>query len=117
MSRTKKTLVVLSALFSLEFLALGFFTNGILSGTARHIPSLLKAAAHTHDSTVKFDATVATEGGFVFEKDGEPASPRGSLVAARDTAKCSFRSIVPLCFRISLTPKVSRHIFKSVLNI
>jgi hypothetical protein len=117
MSPTKKTLFVLSALFSLEFLALGFFTNGIPSWTARPTPSLLKAVAHTHDNSVEFDSTVTTDGGFVFEKDGEPTPAAGSLVTTKDTEKFSFRSVVPLCFRISLTPKVSRHIFKSVLNI
>jgi hypothetical protein len=116
MSRSKNTLFVLSALVSLEFLALGFFTNGIRSWTARHIPSVLKAVSHTHDSAVKFNSPVTTDG-VDFEKYAESTSPADSLVTAKETATFSLRGIVSRGFRILLTPKVSRHLFKSVLNI
>jgi hypothetical protein len=117
MSHSKKTSLVLCGLFSLGFLTLGLFTNGILSRAARHVPSLFKAVSHTNGSAVQFNSPVTTGGRVIFEKYGEPTPPTGSFATAKQMAESSFRSIVPLFFRVILTPKVSRHIFKSVLNI
>ena len=119
MSRAKKTLFVLSALFSLEFLSLGFFTNGIFSWTARHVPPLLNAASHTNARAVKLDSPVRTDGRFVFEKYGELTPRSAGFLTAKENAEFRLRSVmvVPLRFRIILAPKVSRYIAKSVLNI
>lgn len=119
MLRAKKTLFVLSALFSLEFLSLGFFTNGIFSWTARHVPPLLKAASHTHDSAVKVNSPAKTDSRLVFERYAEPTPDAGGFVTAKQSAGAYLRSVivVPLFVRIILAPKVSRYISKSVLNI
>ena len=119
MSRAKKTLFVLSALFSLEFLSLGFFTNGIFSWTVRHVPPLLKAAPYTHDSAVKLDSPAKSDSRFVLERYAELTPDSAGFLTANENAEFSLRNlrVVPLRFRIILAPKVSRYISKSVLNI
>jgi hypothetical protein len=119
MSRAKKTLFVLSALFSLEFLSLGFFTNGIFSWTARHVPPMLKAARHSPDSAVKLDSPAKTDSRFVLERYAEQTPRSAGCLTANENTEFSPRNlrVVPLRFRIILAPKVSRYISKSVLNI
>ena len=117
MSRVKKTALALSVLFSLEFLSLGLFTNGTFSWTRQYIPPLLKEALHTDAGVVKLDSPAQTDGGFVFERYGEVTPRTGEFLAAKETAEVFLRSfiVIPLSLRIILAPKVSRHIFKSVL--
>jgi hypothetical protein len=119
MSRVKKKPLALSVLFSLEFLSLGLFTNGTFSWTNQYVPPLLKAASHTDASAVKLDSPAKTDGRFVFESSGEPTSPSGVFLTAKENIGISLRSFVvsPLFFRNILAPKVSRYISKSVLNI
>ena len=119
MSRAKKTLFVLSALFSLEFLSPGFFTNGSFSWTARHVPPLLNAAAHISARAVKLDSLVKIDCAFVLERYGEPTPQPEGFITARGNAEASRRSaiVAPLFVKIILAPKVSRYISKSVLNI
>jgi hypothetical protein len=119
MSRVKKKLSVLSVLFSLEFLSLGFFTNGTFSWSTHYVPPLLKAASHTHARAVKLDSPAKTDGRFVLERYSEPTPCSGGFLTAKENAKVSLGSfvVVPLFSRTILAPKVSRYIFKSVLNI
>jgi hypothetical protein len=119
MSRVKQQLSALSVLFSLEFLSLGFFANGTFSWSTQHVPPLLKAASHAHARAVKLDSPAKPDGRFVFESSGEPTSPSGVFLTAKENVGISLRSFVvsPLFFRIILAPKVSRYISKSVLNL
>ena len=118
MSRVKKKLSVLSVLFSLEFLSLGFFTNGTFPWST-HVPPLVKAASHTHARAVKLDSPAKTDGRFALERYSEHTPRSGVFLTTKENAGVSFRRsmVVPLFFRIILAPKVSRYIFKSVLNI
>ena len=119
MSPVKKKLSVLSVLFSLEFLSLGFFTNGTFSWSTHYVPPLLKTASHTHARAVKLDSPAKTDGRFVLERYSEPTPRSGVFLTARENAKVSLQSFVvgPFFFRMILAPKVSRYISKSVLNI
>jgi len=118
-SRVKKKLSALSVLFSLEFLSLGFLTNGTFSWSTQHVPPLLKAASHAHARAVKLDSPAETDGGFVLESDGESKARSATFLTTNDPAQVFLRSfvVVRLFSRIILAPKVSRYIFKSVLNI
>jgi len=119
MSRAKKTLFVLSALFSLEFLSLGFFTNGIFAWTVRHVPPMLRAAPHSPDSAVKLNSPAKTDSCLVLERYAELTPHSAGFLTANENAGFSLRNlrVVPLRFRIILAPKVSRYISNSVLNI
>jgi hypothetical protein len=118
MSRVKKKLSALSVLLSFEFLSLGVFINGTFSWRNQHPPPSLKAASHMDDKAVKLDSPAKTEGRFV-ERYGELTPRSGEFSTAKKNAGVSHRSfiVVPVFFRINLAPKVSRYIFKSVLNI
>jgi hypothetical protein len=115
MSRVKKKLSALSVLFSLEFLSLGFLTNGTFSWSTQHVPPLLKAASHNHARAVKLDSPAKTDGRFVLERYGEPMPRSRVFLTAKENAR-SF-VVVRLFSRIILAPKVSRYVSKSVLNI
>jgi hypothetical protein len=117
MSRVKKKLSALAVLVSLEFLFLGVFTNGTFSWANQYLPPLLKGALHTDASAAKLDSPAKTDGRFVFESSGEPTSPSGVFLTAKENVGISLRSFVvsPLFFRIILAPKVSRYLSKSVL--
>jgi hypothetical protein len=119
MSRVKKILLASLAFFSLESLSPGFFNDGAFSWTTQHVPPLLKAASRANASAVKLDSPAKTNGRFVLERDGELTPHSGGFLAAIEKAGVSLRNfiVVPLFFRITLAPKVSRYIFKSVLNI
>lgn len=119
MSRVKKKVAGLAVLVGLEFLFLGLFTNGTFSWTNQYVPPLLKAAAHTDARAVRLDSPVKTDGRFVLERYTEPTPRSGSFLTAKENTEVPLRSfvIVRLFFRIILAPKVSRYIFKSVLNI
>jgi len=118
MSRVKKTALALSVLFSLEFLFLGLSTNGT-SWTNQYVPPLLKAAAHTDARAVRLDSPAKTDGRFVLERYSESTPRSGSFLTAKENTEVPLRSFViaRLFFRIILAPKVSRYIFKFVLNI
>jgi hypothetical protein len=117
MSRVKKKLVALSALFALEFLSLGFFTNGTFSWATHYVPRLLKATLYAHARAAKLDSPAKADGGFVLESSGEPTPSSGVFLTAKENVGISHRSFVvsPLFFKIILAPKVSRYISKSVL--
>jgi hypothetical protein len=119
MSRTQKTLFVLSVLFGLEFFSLGFFAKGISSRTARHVPPLLKTAPHSPESAVTLDSPAKTDSRFILEKYADLTPGSTGFLSANENARFSLKNsrIVPLRFRIILAPKVSRYISKSVLNI
>jgi hypothetical protein len=118
MSRVKKKLSVLSVLLSLEFLSLRVLINGTFSWSNERPPPPLKAASYMDGQAVKFDSPAKTEVRSV-EKYGELTPRSGDFLTAKKNAGVSHRSfiVVPLFFRINLAPKVSRYIFKSVLNI
>jgi len=119
MSCVKNILLASLALFSLESLSRGFFNDGAFSWTTQHRPPLLKLASHANASAVKLDSPAKTNGRFVLERDGELTPHSGGFLTAIENAGVSLQNfiVVPLFFRITLAPKVSRYIFKSVLNI
>jgi hypothetical protein len=117
MSRVKKKLVALSALFALEFLSLGFFTNGTFSWGTYYVPRRLKATLYAHARAAKLDSPAKADGGFALESSGEPTPSSEVFLTAKENVGISHRSFVvsPLFFQIILAPKVSRYISKSVL--
>jgi len=117
MSRAKKQLVALSALFALEFLSLGFFTKGTFSWDTHYVPRLPKAILYAHARAAKLDSPAKADDGFVLESSGEPTPSSGVFLTAKENIGISHRSFVvsPLFFQIILAPKVSRYISKSVL--
>jgi hypothetical protein len=119
MSRVKKQLSALSVLLGLEFLSLGFFANGTFSWSTQHALPLLKVASHTDAGAVTLDSPAKPDGRFVFESSGEPTSPSGVFLTAKENVRISLRSFVvsPVFFRNILAPKVSRYISKSVFNL
>jgi hypothetical protein len=119
MSRVKKILFLGSVLLSLEFLSLGFFINLTFAWSNQHVPPLLTAIPLVGASPVRLDAPAKTDGSFVLEKDGEITPRSGGFLTTIEPAQVFLRNfvVVPFSFRIILTPKVSRYIFKSVLNL
>ena len=117
MSHVKKTALALSVLFSLEFLFLGLFPNGTFCWTKQYVPPLLKAASHTDASAGKLASAAKTDGGFILESSGEPIPSSGVFLTAKENVGISHRRFVvcPLFFKITLAPKVSRYLSKSVL--
>ena len=117
MSRAKKQLVALSALFALEFLSLGFFTKGTFSRDTHYVPGLPKATLYAHARAAKLDSPAKADDGFVLESSGEPTPSSGVFLTAKENVGISHRSfaVSPLFFQIVLAPKVSRYISKSVL--
>ena len=119
MSRVKKTALALAVLFSLEFLSLGFFTNGTFSRGIHYVPPLLKAISHAHARAAKLDSLVKPDSRFVLKSSGEPIPLSGVFLTARENVGISNRSFVvsPLFFKSILAPKAPRYISKSVLNL
>jgi hypothetical protein len=119
MSRVKKTLFLGSVLLSLEFLSLGFFINQTLAWSNQYVRPLLTAIPPVNASPVRLDSPAKTDGSFVLEKNGEITPRSGGFAATIEPAQVFRRSlvVVPFSFRIILTPKVSRYISKSVLNL
>lgn len=119
MSRVKKILFVGAVLLSLEFLFLGFFINRSFAWSNQHVPPLLTAIPPVDASPVRLDAPANTDGSFVLEKDGEITPRSRGFLTTIEPTQVFLRSlvVVPFSFRIILTPKVSRYISKSVLNL
>src|SRR4030095_3196267 len=86
MSRVKKKLSVLSLLFSLEFLSLGFFTNGTFPWSTHYVPPLVKAASHTHARAVKLDSPAKTDGRFALERYSEHTPRSGVFLTTKENA-------------------------------
>jgi hypothetical protein len=114
MSRVKKTALCLSVFFSLGFLSLGLFTSRPLFWANQHIP-----AVHADAGVVQLASPAKTDGGVVLESYGEPTTRSAVFPIATENSGIFIRSLVvrPLFFRITLAPKVSRYISKSVLNL
>jgi len=119
MSRTKKILLVVSVLFSAEFLCLPFLTYGNFPSTVQRIPSVLPATSHSNADTVKLDAPAKADRRFVLEMSDQLTPRPGGFLSARANAQFPFRRsmAMPYRFRTTLALKVSRHIANSVLNI
>ena len=115
MSRVKKKLVALSALFALELVSVGFCTNGTFSWATHYVPR--KATSYAHGRAAKLDSPARADGAFVLESSGEPIPSSGVFLTTKENVGISYRSFVvsPLFFQITLAPKVSRYISKSVL--
>jgi hypothetical protein len=119
MLRVKKKLSIFSVLLSLEFLSLGLVTNGAFSWSPQHVPALLKAASHASARLVGLDCSAKTDDSFVFDGDDESKQRSEMFLTAIEPAQVFPRRIVvaPLFLKTILTPKVSRYISKSVLNL
>ena len=119
MPRVKKQLFTLSVLFSFGFMLLGFFAYGTFSWTTQHVSRSLKAAPRADASVVK-QHSPAESGSRVDLKTYDQPTPRSEkFLTAGENADVSLGSftIVPPHCRVTLAPKVSRYIAKSVLNI
>ena len=120
MSRAKKTLFVGSVLFGLEFLTLAVVFGRISAWSHQRLSALPKTAAPSVDAPpVGVNAPAHSDGSVVLATFGESTPDLGRLFAITERAPLFFQSrpAVPACFKLVLAPKVSRHIFKSVLNI
>ena len=115
MPRVKKQLFTLSVLFSFGFMFLGFFAYGTFSWTTQHVSRSLKAAPCADASVVK-QYSPAESGSRVDLKTYDQPTPRSEKFLTADVSLRSF-TIVPPHYRVTLAPKVSRYIAKSVLNI
>ena len=119
MSRVKNKLSAWSVLLSLEFLSLGFFTNGAFSWST-YFPPPVEAASHTHTRAVKVGSPAKTVNLFPLERYSEHTSLPVVFLTTKETAGVSLRrsrNFVRLFPKLILAPKVPRHIAKSVLNI
>lgn len=119
MSRVKKILFVGSVLLSLEFLSPGFFIYRTFAWSNQHVPPLLTAIPLGGASPIRLESPAKTDGSFVLEKDGEITPRSRGFLTTIEPAQVFLRNfvVVPFPFRIILTPKVSRYISKSVLNL
>ena len=113
-----KKLYMLSVVFGLAFLSVGF-TNWTFFWSTQHVPRQLKAASHTDASAAKLDWPVKTDDRLVLERYYEPTPRAADFLTAKENTGVSLRSfaVAPGFFRIISAPKVSRYISKSVLNI
>jgi hypothetical protein len=119
MRRLKKKLSILSVLLSLEFLSLGLVTNDTISWSPQHFTPLLQAAAHAPARLVGLDCSAKTDESLVFDGD-EESKPRSEMFSTTiEPAQVFLRRVIaaPLFSRTIFTPKVSRYISKSVLNL
>jgi hypothetical protein len=110
---------VLWVLFCLEFVSPGFFANGTISQSTRHVPPLLKIAPDAEAKAAKLSSPAETGRRFVPERYGEPTPRPGDFFTAQKRPRLSHQGfiVLPLFFRIILAPKVPRYISNSVLNI
>jgi hypothetical protein len=117
MSRVKKKIFALSVLLALEFMPLGFFTNGTFSWGTHYVPRRLNATWHAHANAAKLDSLAKPDGGFALDSSGEPIPSSAVFLTAKENIGISHRGffVSPLLFKIILAPKVSRYISKSVL--
>jgi hypothetical protein len=119
MRRVKKTLSLGSVFLGLEFLALAVFGSPSFAWTNQHFSALLSAIRSLHVPTVRLDSPVKNDGSNLFEKDVKTTPDSGLFLAATERAQAFLRIaiVAPACFKVILTPKVSRCISKSVLNL
>jgi hypothetical protein len=117
MSRVKKILVAASVLLGLEFLSLAVFLGTSLAGSNHYVPALMPAVRFIDAGPVRLDLPVKNAGSFAFECDGETTPDPGCFLPGTKPARVFFRShaAAPACFKVVLTPKISRCISKSVL--
>lgn len=117
MSRAMKKLSALSVLFSLEFLSLGFFSNGTFARSTQYVPPRL-VASETDVKTAKLKSLSQSDTS-LFKGYGELTPGSGSFLIAKENAKASLRRFVVFAgfSAVILAPKVSLYIFKSVLNL
>jgi hypothetical protein len=118
MSFVKTILLAALVLLSFESFSLSLFTKGVLSRTARPIPPLLNAAPHDDASAAKMDPA-RTAAHFDLQMYGELTPRSGGFLIAKETAGVLPRRVivVPHFSTMIFTPKLSRYISKSVLNI
>ncbi len=119
MARVKKIWVAGSVLLSLEVLSLAVLLGTGFACCDQVGPALLTAVPSVNTSAVRLDLPVKNADSFIFEKDGETTPDSGCLLAGTKPAQVFFRSHAasPACFKVVFTPKVSRCISKSVLNL
>ena len=119
MSCVKKILWASLAFFSLESLSQVLVTEGTFFRSPPNVPPLFNAVSHNNVRAVKLCTPEKTAGRFAFEKHSEPVSCAADCLAAKENTAVSPRNFLaaPHFFRGILAPKISRYIFKSVLNI
>lgn len=119
MSRVKKILWTLWLCLILEFLLACFLWQGAFSGRSRYIASPSSATSPADAKSVKLDSPLRIDARFVFDERDELTRLSGHFLTARNLTASFFRScrVALMPSTIILAPKVSRCIFKSVLNL
>src|SRR5436190_22545628 len=118
MARLKNILFAISVVLTIGCLSLGFFINQMFLWSRQHVAALLNSTATINVTAVKLGAAPKTHSRFRVQGYGATSSSTESFSAARAIVGVSPRSfIVTASGRINFYSKVSRYIFKSVLNI
>jgi hypothetical protein len=115
MSRVRKTFIAGAVLLGLELLGLGFFNGRSFAWSNPHLAARLTPITSADATPVVLESRAQGDDGSVAANDGDTTCP-GFFAAAGGRAQVLSRRVaVPLCFSQTLTPKISRYIFKSVL--
>jgi|ERR1043166_1757094 hypothetical protein len=118
MFRLKNMLFAMSVLLTIECLSLGLFINQIFSWSRQHVAALLNSTAKTDLPAAKLatgpktQSRLGLQGYRAIIPSGESFFTTGEIVGV---SRRSF--IITAPHRNSFSFKVSRYIFKSVLNI
>ena len=119
MLRETKILLASLVLLGLQFLSHGLFANGTFSRATQPMPPVLESASHANAGAAKLDSPARTAGTFLLDSYGELAPRPAGFLSAKENAEISPRSSIAIgpFIGMTLAPKVSRYISKSVLNI
>ncbi len=119
MSRGKKILVALWLCLGLQFLFGALFAHGVFAGRSRYVPSGPGVASPTDAKKVDLSSPRNNDAEFVFGTCGELTRQSAGFLSARDTAEIYFQNCCAalMPYTVTLAPKASRCIIKSVLNL
>lgn len=120
MSPVKKTLSLGSVYLGLEFLVLAVSATPGFPWSNQPVPALLTAVQSFDAPSSRLNLPAKDGGRVDSDKNAETTTDVGCFFAANHKpAQVFFRgaAVVPACFKVILTPKVSRCISKSVLDL
>ena len=119
MSHETKILLASLVLLSLQFLSHGLFANGAFSRATQAMPPVLKSVTHANAGRAKSAFPAGTAGRSLLDTSGERTPRPAGFLKAKENAGILPRSFIAVgsFLAMTLAPKVSRYISKSVLNI